>query len=261
MVFGVVACRARTPLPGYGCSVLGLSLAAVICFNAACKVMPQNEDTGHFEQAKQKLIEELESEGITNPRVIGALRAVPREEFVRPLDRDAAYDNRALPIGKGQTISQPLIVGMMTQLLNLTGEERVLEVGTGSGYQAAVLSLLCKEVYSIEIDPELAEQARERLRRLGYTNVHVKAGDGFFGWREAAPFDAILVTAVAPRVPEPLLEQVKVGGVIVLPLEEGWKETLVRVRKLADGGTAMERFGAVAFVPMRGAVRKKETAH
>ncbi|MCX8070852.1 MAG: protein-L-isoaspartate(D-aspartate) O-methyltransferase [Candidatus Binatia bacterium] len=223
--------------------------------------MPQENSNDFLEQAKNGLLEELRAEGVTDPRVIDALRKVPREEFVRPHDRDAAYDNRALPIGKGQTISQPLIVGLMTQLLGLTGKERVLEVGTGSGYQAAVLSQLCQEVYSIEIDPELAEGARQRLARLGYNNVYVRAGDGFFGWPEAAPFDATIITAVAPRVPEPLLAQLKPNGVIVMPLEEGWGETLVRVRKLEDGSTKVERFGAVAFVPMRGAIRSKETRH
>ncbi len=223
--------------------------------------MPLDNGEASLERAKNGLLEELQAEGVTDTRVIEALRKVPREEFVRPHDRHAAYDNRALPIGKGQTISQPLIVGLMTQLLGLTGNERVLEVGTGSGYQAAVLSLLCREVYSIEIDPELADEARQRLARLGYRNVHVKAGDGFFGWPEVAPFDAVIVTAVAPRVPEPLLAQLKVDGVMVIPLEEGWGETLVRVRKLENGTTKMERFGAVAFVPMRGAVRANEPEH
>lgn len=236
----------------------GLFVIAPICLTAACKAMPLDNGEGALERAKNGLLEELQSEGVTDPRVIEALRKVPREEFVRPHDRYAAYDNRALPIGKGQTISQPLIVGLMTQLLGLTGNERVLEVGTGSGYQAAVLSLLCQEVYSIEIDPDLAAEAAQRLARLGYQNVHVKAGDGFFGWPEAAPFDAVIITAVAPRVPEPLLAQLKPSGVIVMPLEEGWGETLVRVRKLEDGGTKTERFGAVAFVPMRGAVRSQE---
>lgn len=222
---------------------------------------PENTETEFLQRAKDGLIEELRIEGVTDARVLEALQKVPREEFVRPHDRKAAYDNRALPIGKGQTISQPLIVGLMTQLLQLQGDERVLEVGTGSGYQAAVLSLLCREVYTIEIDPELAEEAKQRLARLGYKNIHVRAGDGFFGWPEAAPFDAMIITAVAPRVPEPLLAQLKPNGVIVMPIEEGWSETLVRVRKLEDGTTKMERFGAVAFVPMRGAVRKQEQTH
>lgn len=239
----------------------GLFVVAAICLTPACKAMPFNHGDTDLERAKNGLLEELRAEGVTDPRVIEALRKVPREEFVRAHDRHAAYDNRALPIGKGQTISQPLIVGLMTQLLDLTGNERVLEVGTGSGYQAAVLSLLCREVYSIEIDPELAEEARQRLARLGYQNVHVKAGDGFFGWPEAAPFDAVIITAVAPRVPEPLLAQLKPNGIIVMPLEEGWGETLVRVRKLEDGSTKLERFGAVAFVPMRGAVRTQERGH
>lgn len=255
VAYGPIARRAR-----YIRSVLEILFGGIICFSAACNAMPHNESKGQFERAKEGLIEELKADGVTDARVLEALKAVPREEFVRPVDREAAYENRALPIGKGQTISQPLIVGIMTQLLNLGEKQRVLEIGTGSGYQAAVLSLLCKEVYSIEIDPELAEQARQRLARLGYTNVYVKAGDGFFGWPEAAPFDAIIVTAVAPRVPEPLLAQLKVGGVIVMPLQEGWRETLVRVRKLGNGNITTERFGAVAFVPMRGAVREEKPA-
>jgi protein-L-isoaspartate(D-aspartate) O-methyltransferase len=206
-------------------------------------------------QARDGLIAELRHEGIRDGRVLEAISKVPREEFVLEGDRHRAYENRALAIERGQTISQPLIVAMMTELLELKGEEKVLEIGTGSGYQAAVLSLLAKDVFSIEIDPVLATQARERLHRLGYRNVHVRQGDGFYGWPEEAPFDGIIVTAVAPRIPEPLVDQLRVGGALVLPLEEGWNETLVRARKREDGSLQIERFGSVAFVPMRGAIR------
>lgn len=223
--------------------------------------MTPSEPQDSLARARDGLIEELRLEGIRDPRVLEAIGRVPREHFVLVQDRLRAYENRALAIERGQTISQPLIVAMMTELLNLKGEEKILEVGTGSGYQAAVLSLLCREVYSMEIDPVLAEQAQKRLERLGYRNVHVRAGDGFYGWPEAAPFDGIIITAVAPRVPEPLLEQLKPEGVMVMPLEEGWRETLVRVRKKPDGGVQTERFGAVAFVPMRGAIRTPEAAH
>lgn len=257
--FGGRRTRGWGTKPGFH-AVLLLS-GLIIWLTGACKGMTRSDSNESLAQARSGLIEELRLEGIRDPRVLEAIAKVRREEFVLPHDRDRAYENRALAIERGQTISQPLIVAMMTELLSLKGEEKILEVGTGSGYQAAVLSLLCREVYSVEIDPLLADQARERLERLGYSNVHVRAGDGFYGWPEAAPFDGIIITAVAPRVPEPLLEQLKPDGVIVMPLEEGWGETLVRVRKKPDGSVETERFGAVAFVPMRGAIRAKEPTH
>lgn len=212
-----------------------------------------------MEDARSQLLAELRSEGVSDARVLRALERVPREEFVRPEDRGLAFANRALPIGGGQTISQPLIVGIMSQLLELSGVERVLEIGTGSGYQAAVLSQLARDVFSIEIDPQLAANANRLLERLGYTNVRVRAGDGFYGWEEEAPFDAVIITAVAPRIPERLMAQLRTEGVLVMPLEEGRSETLIRARKRADGTAQVERFGAVAFVPMRGAVRTPTT--
>jgi len=207
-----------------------------------------------FDRARSRLLEELRAEGIRDERVLHALEAVPRQEFVLPEYRSRAYVNNALPIAQGQTISQPLVVAMMTELLDLKGTERVLEIGTGSGYQAAVLAGLAREVYSIEIDAHLAAESAQRLQRLGYANVHVKAGDGFFGWEEAGPFDAVIITAVAPRIPERLMSQLKEGGPLVMPLEEGFSEVLVRARKVA-GQVKIERFGEVAFVPMRGAIR------
>ncbi len=204
---------------------------------------------------RRELLGELRLSGIRDEGVLRALDTVPREEFVLPADRCHAYDNVALPIGSGQTISQPLIVGLMTQLLGLTGVERVLEIGTGSGYQAAILSLLAAEVYSIEFDAHLAEAAISRLGRLGFEKVHVRTGDGYFGWPEAAPFDAVILTAVTPRPLELLEQQLKNGGVMVLPLEEAGGEFLVRRLKCDDGTFRTEYFGAVAFVPMRGAVR------
>lgn len=234
-----------------------LLIPAFLWFSYACNGMskdyPDPEEVRL--QARDGLIAELRQEGIRDARVLEVISKVPREEFVLEGDRHRAYENRALAIERGQTISQPLIVAMMTELLELKGEEKVLEIGTGSGYQAAVLSLLAKEVFSIEIDPVLATQARERLHRLGYRNVHVRQGDGFYGWPEEAPFDGIIVTAVAPRIPEPLVDQLRAGGALVLPLEEGWNETLVRARKREDGSLQIERFGSVAFVPMRGAIR------
>jgi len=204
--------------------------------------------------ARARLLAELRSEGVTDVRVLHAMAQVPRQEFVRTEDQSRAYDNRALPIGGGQTISQPYIVAIMTQLAELHGGERVLEIGTGSGYQAAVLALLTAEVYSIEIDPVLADSARQRLVQLGYRNVTVRAGDGFYGWAEEAPFDAILITAAAPRIPERLVGQLKLGGRLVMPLGDGAYQTLIRGRK-TQSGLAVERFDDVLFVPMTGAIR------
>jgi protein-L-isoaspartate(D-aspartate) O-methyltransferase len=186
-------------------------------------------------------------------RVLAALRAVPRHEFVRPADLDLAYRNRPLPIGHGQTISQPYIVAIMTDLVEPRPGCVVLEVGTGSGYQAAVLGELCRKVYSIEIVEPLGLLARERLGRLGYDNVEVRIGDGYFGWPEHAPFDAIVVTAVASHVPPPLLQQLKPGGRMVLPVGTPFTtQQLVLVEKHADGKVTTRQLLPVAFVPLTG---------
>jgi len=204
--------------------------------------------------ARLALVDGLKANGITDARVLAALGRVPRHEFVRPEDRMVAYVDHALPIAGGQTISQPSIVALMTQLLELKGDERILEIGTGSGYQAAVLAELAREVYTIEIDAALADAARARLQKLGYGRVQVRAGDGFYGWEEAAPFDAVIVTAVAPRVPERLVAQLKPGGRLVMPLGEGRQQSLIRGRK-HDDGLDIEPVADVLFVPMTGAVR------
>ena len=161
-----------------------------------------------------------------------------------------AYDNRPLPIGRGQTISQPYIVALMTDLLQLKSSDRVLEVGTGSGYQAAVLSLLAREVYSIEIVAELSEIAAQTLSRLGYANVTTRVGDGYQGWEEGAPFDAIVVTAAPDHVPPPLITQLKPGGRLVIPVGE-WFQELLLIVKSADGSTTSTRIVPVRFVPLR----------
>lgn len=191
--------------------------------------------------------------------MLDAIARVPRHEFVRPEDLDRAYENIAMPIQDDQTISQPLMVARMSQLLELKGDERVLEIGTGSGYQAAILSLLAKDVYSIEIDPLLAQTARERLQRLGYGNVHVRAGDGFYGWEEAGPFDAIIVTADAPRLPERLFSQLKPSGRMILPIMEGDEEILARVTS-DNGQPKIEPLGPAKFVPMHGAIEAPTAA-
>jgi protein-L-isoaspartate(D-aspartate) O-methyltransferase len=188
-------------------------------------------------------------------RVLDAMGSVPRHEFVPADLRHLAYANRPLPIGYGQTISQPYIVAVMTALLDVDNEDIVLEVGTGSGYQAAVLAELVQRVYSIEIIPELAQRTQKQLRRLGYDNIETRVGDGYYGWEEHAPFDAIIVTAAAPRVPEPLKQQLKDGGRLVIPVGDEAQELMVITRK---GDTFEERrVLPVRFVPMTGKVRKE----
>ncbi len=187
------------------------------------------------------------------PAVIDALRRVPRHAFVDDDLKDHAYDNRPLPIGRGQTISQPFIVALMTELAEVGKGARVLEVGTGSGYQCAVLAELADEVYSVEIVPELAENAARRLKSLGYRNVSTKFGDGYEGWPDKAPFDAIIVTAATPLIPPPLIEQLKPGGRLVLPLgQPHFSQELVLLRKNAHGEIETHNILPVAFVPLTG---------
>jgi protein-L-isoaspartate(D-aspartate) O-methyltransferase len=219
-------------------------------------------DTPSEAAARREMVEhQLRGRDIVDPRVLTAMTTVPRHRFVPAAERAAAYGDHALPIGRGQTISQPYIVALMTQLLALRGGERVLEVGSGSGYQAAVLGQLAGEVYSIEIDPVLADQARAALAAVGARNVRVRAGDGFFGWPEAAPFDAMIITAATPRLPDTLRDQLREGGRVVAPIESADGERLgVGIRK----GDAIDWTwsGAVRFVPMTGAVRATpETTH
>jgi protein-L-isoaspartate(D-aspartate) O-methyltransferase len=186
-------------------------------------------------------------------RVMAAMAAVPRHEFVRSEERHAAYQNRPLPIGHGQTISQPYIVAVMTDLLEPAQGCRALEVGTGSGYQAAVLAKLCDKVYTLEIVEPLGKQATARLARLGHKNVDVRIGDGYYGWPEAAPFDVIVVTAVAGHIPPPLLKQLKPGGRMVLPVGTRFTtQQLVLVRKAEDGRITTRQMLPVAFVPLTG---------
>lgn len=195
----------------------------------------------------------LRLEEVSDPAVLDAMEAVPREEFVPDEMRKAAYDDRALPIRHGQTISQPAVVAYMTEQLRLTTESRVLEIGTGSGYQAAVLAEIAGEIYSIERIPELARTATERLGRLGYSNVHVREGDGAHGWPEAAPFDAIIVTAAAAVIPPALLEQLGAGGRMIIPVGgPNDAQVLVRLERKPGGEIARESLWPVRFVPLVG---------
>lgn len=216
-----------------------------------------------FGAARAEMVRTLESyraemeraagPGALRPEVLAAMGAVPRHEFVPAAERARAYANRPLPIGHGQTISQPLIVALMTSLLEAKPEHTVLEVGTGSGYQAAVLSPLVSRVLTIEIVAALADESRERLARLGYGNVEVRAGDGYRGWPEAAPFDRILVTAAPDRIPQALVEQLKPGGRMVVPVgARAAVQQLTVIEKDGGGATRVREVLPVRFVPMTG---------
>jgi protein-L-isoaspartate(D-aspartate) O-methyltransferase len=195
--------------------------------------------------------EQVRARDVKDPAVLAAMEEVPRHLFVPEAERGEAYADHPLPIGAGQTISQPYVVALMTQLLGLGKGAKVLEIGTGSGYQAAVLSRLASAVYSLEIVPSLGEAAGRTLARLGYGNVHVRIGDGYKGWPEEAPFDAIVLTAAPPSIPEPLLAQLKTGGRMVLPVGTVWQELLV-LTKRADGTFETRDVLPVRFVPMTG---------
>jgi protein-L-isoaspartate(D-aspartate) O-methyltransferase len=195
--------------------------------------------------------EQIEDRGIRDPDVLRVMRSTPRHLFVPQSLRVRAYEDTPLPIGHGQTISQPYIVAFMTEKLDVGREDKVLEIGTGSGYQAAVLSPLVKQVYSMEIVPELAQSAKETLSRYGYKNVQVRLGDGYQGWPEEAPFDRIILTAAPPEVPQALLEQLKRGGKLLAPVGRTvFSQELVLVEKLADGKIRRRAVLPVRFVPM-----------
>jgi protein-L-isoaspartate(D-aspartate) O-methyltransferase len=194
----------------------------------------------------------LESAGVTDARILQVMDKVSRAEFLPPEQRAREFQDRPLPIGHGQTTSQPSLIALMIQAMKLRPGCRVLEVGTGSGYQTALLAELCREVYSIEIIPPLAERAGKLLSALGYRNAHVKSGDGYLGWPERAPFDGIVVGAGAPRVPQPLVDQLAPGAKLVIPVEGGRDAHLLIVTKKPDGSTTTERSFPVAFVPLTG---------
>jgi len=219
----------------------------------------QKGDKDFYQAARQQMVtEDIQRRGIDDPRVLEAMLKVERHLFVPKDYRHMAYADRPLPIGEGQTISQPYIVALMTYHLHLKPDDKVLEIGTGSGYQAAVLAELVKGVYSIEIIEELALTAQERLRQLGYTNVWVKSGDGFYGWEEYAPYDAIIMTCAAPTIPEHLVEQLREGGRMILPLgEEPFHQSLTVLTKRA-GKIEKQLVSDVVFVPMTGEIEKEE---
>lgn len=221
------------------------------------------QQADEYRQAREQMVRAIEADVRAtslyldkeqlNPLVLDAMRKVPRHEFVPQEQLPAAYENRPLPIGYGQTISQPYIVAIMTDLLKLDADDRVLEVGTGSAYQAAILAQLVDRVYSIEIIEPLGVEAGERLKRLGYANVQTRIGDGYYGWEEEAPFDAIIVTAASSHIPPPLLLQLKPGGRMIIPVGSRFlAQQLVLVTKNQEGRSITQQIMPVRFVPLTG---------
>lgn len=225
-------------------AALSLTLCAVIACAEA-----QSSERQNFQAMRERMVDtQILPRDVRDAAVVQAMRRVPRELFVPDDVRLFAYDDRPLPIGRGQTISQPYIVAYMTQALQLAPSHRVLEVGTGSGYQAAVLASIAKQVYSIEIVPDLAETARRALAQAGYNNVEVRTGNGYHGWPEGAPFDRIIVTAAPPDIPQTLVNQLAVGGVMVVPVGTSYQEIVIITRTAA--GVTQKRTIEVRFVPM-----------
>lgn len=229
---------------------------AVVAITAAALSGAAAWGQDELDQARLLMVEEqIRARGVSQPEVLDAMAAVPRHLFVPESQRDQSYEDRPLPIDYEQTISQPYIVALMTELLDLSGNEKVLEIGTGSGYHSAVLARVADEVYSIEILEPLANRAATRLRALGFANVHVRAGDGYAGWPEEAPFDAIILTAAPPRLPQPLLDQLKVGGRMVAPVGD-YLQDLNLVVKTGPHEFEKKRIAPVRFVPMTGEIQE-----
>jgi protein-L-isoaspartate(D-aspartate) O-methyltransferase len=227
--------------------VLVLGIACLLAWPAGAAA----GEEGVFARARRQMVErQLQARGIFDPGVLRAMERVPRHRFVSPALESQAYSDWALPIEEGQTISQPYIVALMTQLSELRGGEKVLEVGTGSGYQAAVLAEIVGKVYTIEILPGLAASATARLRQLGYTEVQVRAGDGYLGWPEAAPFDAIIVTAGATHIPQPLIAQLAEGGRLVIPVGPSSERQELILGRKTGGNFATRAVAPVRFVPL-----------
>ena len=229
------------------------ALLTLMALMAATRCTGQED---YVEERRAMVRDQLEARDIDDRTVLEAMGAVRRHEFVPTMLKTRAYADHPLPIGNQQTISQPYIVALMTQLADVSANDVVLEVGTGSGYQAAVLAEIVDQVYTIEIISELATSARERLTSLGYDNVSVRAGDGYLGWKEKAPFDAILVTAAATEVPQPLVEQLKPGGIMIIPVgPRSQVQSLRRIQKAEDGSTTNEEVISVVFVPLTREIR------
>lgn len=236
--------------------MLNLSRSSMIVMSVVAAAMcglPQAEQGDQSAERRRMVAEQLRARDITDPRVLAAMERVPRHLFVPEELRAAAYADHPLPIGHEQTISQPYIVAFMTDALDVQADHKVLEIGTGSGYQAAILGELARDVYTIEIVEPLAESARALLERLGYKNVHVRAGNGYAGWPEQAPFDRIMVTAAPEEVPPALIEQLKVGGIMAIPV--GGENQVLRIMRRTPSGMETLKTLPVRFVPMTGKER------
>ncbi len=233
-------------------SSLFIFIAIVLSIHSFAHAAKFTDDD--FQKQRLSMVnDQIMERGVKDRSVIEAMTAVPRHKFVSENYLNRAYDDGPLPIGYGQTISQPYIVAYMTEILNLNANSRVLEVGTGSGYQAAVLSPIVKQVYTIEIIPELARSAAVRLKDLGYRNVEVAIGDGYYGWNKYAPFDAIIVTAAAGHIPPPLIEQLKNNGRMVIPVGGSFLvQNLILITKDKDGNVTTRNLIPVRFVPLTG---------
>jgi protein-L-isoaspartate(D-aspartate) O-methyltransferase len=227
-------------------------IIGVFLFSCNQKAKNVNNEKMYAKLRNDMVREQIEKRGIADERVLDALRTVPRHRFVPKQLEKYAYADEPLPIGEDQTISQPYIVAYMTEKLSLESNDKVLEIGTGSGYQAAILAELCDSVFTIEIVDVLARRASKTLEELGVKNVFVKSGDGYKGWPEHAPFDAIIITAAPTKIPEPLVEQLKVGGRMILPLGD-YSQDLVLISK-TKSGVSQQRLLPVRFVPMTGEV-------
>ena len=216
----------------------------------AASLQGQSPTGDNFESQRQYMVErQIQARGIRNKTVLEAMLTVPRHRFVEPSLAHLAYQDYPLPIGHDQTISQPYIVAYMTEMADISPQEKVLEIGTGSGYQAAVLGELAKEVYTIEILPELARKASQILQQLGYDNVYVKAGDGYQGWTQHAPYDAILVTAAPDHIPQPLIDQLAINGRMVIPVGKWYQEIVILTK--TEKGVIEKKTIPVRFVPLR----------
>jgi protein-L-isoaspartate(D-aspartate) O-methyltransferase len=245
----------------HGHIVIACLLGAMACAGTGHSQQPTVDTSGNsaqdaaaFARRREAMVaSQIAARGISDPAVLAAMRKVPRHRFVPPGLLDEAYADGPLPIGHQQTISQPYIVAYMSDVLDVTRRHKVLEIGTGSGYQAAVLGELAGDVFTMEIVPELGERSRALLSELGYANVHVRVGDGYLGWPEQAPFDRILVTAAPDHVPPPLVEQLAVGGIMVLPVGT-WSQEIAIISKTA-AGTVERRTIGVRFVPLTRAPR------
>ncbi len=246
-----------TGVPAILCLALGLTACGGQTQKEAPNVSSSQGDSGDRQRARMVDMQ-IAARGVRDPRVLAAMRKVPRHRFVDGAEQARAYEDRPLPIADNQTISQPYIVALMTELLELPERARVLEIGTGSGYQSAVLGEIAAEVYSIEILPELADAASRKLKELGYGNVEVRAGDGYRGWPEHAPFDGIIVTAAPERIPQPLLDQLAPGGRMVIPVG-GFFQELKVFTKSKEGRVSEKDIIPVRFVPMTGEIEKTPT--